>query len=118
MQQTTDAGFDEDVLRSDLPVLVEFTSDSCPPCRQMEPVLRSLADDLRGRLRIVQVDVPANPGTTRRYQVMGTPTFLLFHGGEPVRQWVGARPKRRVLQEVEPFLAGHVPGPAPAGPSA
>ncbi|KOX22226.1 co-chaperone YbbN [Nocardiopsis sp. NRRL B-16309] len=112
MQQTTDAGFDEDVLRSDLPVLVEFTSDSCPPCRQMEPVLRSLADDLRGRLRVVQVDVPASPETTRRYQVMATPTLFLFQGGEPVRQMVGARPRRRILQEVEPFVERSVPGTA------
>jgi thioredoxin 1 len=104
LDQATDDSFTEDVLRSDLPVLVEFTSDSCPPCRQMEPVLRALADDLRGRLRVVQIDVAANPDTTRDYQVMGTPTMFLFHGGEPVRQLVGAQPKRRLLREVEPFV--------------
>lgn len=105
LDQATDDSFTEDVLRSDLPVLVEFTSDSCPPCRQMEPVLRSLADDLRGRMRVVQVDVPANPGTTRDYRVMGTPTMLLFRAGEPVRQLVGAQPKRRLLREVEDVLS-------------
>ncbi|MFE3459862.1 thioredoxin family protein [Nocardiopsis aegyptia] len=104
LHRTTDATFSEDVLRSDVPVLVEFTSDSCPPCRQLEPVLRSLADDLRGRMRIVQVDVPTSPNTTRDHNVMATPTMLLFQGGEPVRQLVGAQPKRRLLREVEPFV--------------
>ena len=104
LDQATDDSFTEDVLRSDLPVLVEFTSDSCPPCRQLEPVLRSLADDLRDRMRVVQVDVVANPNTTRDYQVMATPTMLLFEGGEPVRQMVGAQPTRRLRQEIDDVL--------------
>jgi thioredoxin 1 len=103
--RTTDAGFDREVLRSDLPVLVEFTSDACPPCRQMEPVLKAFAEQERGRVRVVQVDVPANPETTLAYRVMATPTMLLFRDGEPVLQMVGARPRRRLLQEVGDALS-------------
>ncbi|MCY9785545.1 thioredoxin family protein [Nocardiopsis sp. EMB25] len=99
--ETAEETFAEDVLRSDLPVLAVFTAKHCAPCRQLAPVLESLAGDLPDRLRVVRIDVNANPGLTRDQEVMGTPTMLLFRGGEPVRKMVGALPKRRILQEIE-----------------
>jgi thioredoxin 1 len=96
----TDATFAAEVLGSELPVLVDFTAAWCPPCRMIAPVLEEIAVEEAHRLRIVQLDVDTNPATQAAYGVMSMPTLLLFRGGEPVKVMVGARPKRRLLQEL------------------
>jgi thioredoxin 1 len=101
---TTDATFDADVLASQLPVLVDFTADWCPPCRMVAPVLQRLADDESSRLRVVSLDVDANPETTRRYQVLGMPTLALFVAGELVSQVVGAQSYQALKKRFEPYL--------------
>jgi len=98
--EVTDADFETEVLGADLPVLVEFTADWCPPCRQMAPVLTALAAEESTRLKVVQLNVDMNPLTTNAYRVLSMPTFMVFRGGEPVRSMVGARPKRRLLEEL------------------
>jgi thioredoxin 1 len=90
----TDESFAEEVIGAELPVLVEFTADWCPPCRQMAPVLRALATEEADRLKVVQLNVDQNPETT----------FMVFRGGEPVKAMVGARPKRRLLEELSDVL--------------
>ncbi|MFK4147766.1 thioredoxin family protein [Streptomyces sp. NPDC004065] len=102
--EVTDADFAAEVLGSDLPVLVEFTADWCPPCRQMGPVLAALAGEEGDRLKVVQLDVDTNPETTNAYKVLSMPTFMVFRAGEPVRSMVGARPRRRLLQELADVL--------------
>lgn len=102
---TSDATFADDVLTSDLPVLVEFTAGWCPPCRMIAPVLAQIAADLAGRLRVVAIDVDENPLTTRTYGVMGMPTMALFNGGEVVTTLTGARPRAMILKAIEPHLA-------------
>ncbi|RMB80950.1 thiol reductase thioredoxin [Streptomyces shenzhenensis] len=104
MAEVTDADFTAEVIESDLPVLVEFTADWCPPCRQMAPVLGALAAETSDRLKVVQLDVDANPATTNAYKVLSMPTFMVFRGGEPVRAMVGARPRRRLLEELSDVL--------------
>ncbi|MEU2556621.1 thioredoxin family protein [Streptomyces sp. NPDC014684] len=99
-----DADFGTEVLRADLPVLVEFTADWCPPCRQMGPVLSDLAREQRGRLKVVQLDVDTSPGTTNAYKVLSMPTFMVFRDGEPVKAMVGARSGRRLLEELADVL--------------
>ncbi len=106
VHSTTDDSFAADVLAADLPVLVEFTADWCPPCRMIAPVLDQLAADEASRLRIVSLDVDENPDVTRRYNVLGMPTLLLFVGGEVVSQTVGARPRTAILRAIEPHLGG------------
>jgi thioredoxin 1 len=96
----TDADFAAEVIGAELPVLVEFTADWCPPCRQMGPVLRALAAEEAGRLKVVQLNVDHNPLTTNAYKVLSMPTFMVFRDGEPVKSMVGARPKRRLLEEL------------------
>ncbi|CAL9598999.1 Thioredoxin [Streptomyces sp. enrichment culture] len=98
--EVTDADFGTEVLGSELPVLVEFTADWCPPCRQMAPVLAALAEEEAGRLRVVQLNVDRNPATTNAYRVLSMPTFMVFREGEPVKSMVGARAKRRLLAEL------------------
>ncbi|MGW3496032.1 thioredoxin family protein [Streptomyces sp. NPDC001020] len=102
--EVTDADFEAEVIRAELPVLVEFTADWCPPCRQMGPVLSDLAAGQEGRLKVVQLDVDTNPATTNAYKVLSMPTFMVFRGGEPVKSMVGARPKRRLLEELSDVL--------------
>jgi thioredoxin 1 len=99
----TDADFAEVVLGADRPTLVEFTADWCPPCHQMVPVLEEIAREQPG-LAVVKLDVDHNPEITARYAVLSMPTFIVFEHGEPVRQFVGARPKRRVLAELADAL--------------
>ena len=100
----TDESFAAEVLAAEGPVLVDFTADWCPPCRMIAPVLAEVAREQAGRLKVVTLDVDVNPGTQAAYGVLSMPTLLLFQGGEPVKSLVGARPKRRLLQELEQVL--------------
>ncbi|MFD3649324.1 thioredoxin [Streptomyces cyaneofuscatus] len=101
----TEETFGTEVLGSALPVLVQFTADWCGPCRQVAPVLREIARQEAGRIKVVQLDVDRNPGVTLRFGVVATPTLMVFRAGEPVQSMVGARPKRKLLQELEDVLA-------------
>ncbi len=102
--EVSDADFATEVIGSRLPVLVEFTADWCPPCRQMAPVLSALAAEEEGRLKVVQVNVDANPDTTHAYKVLSMPTFIVFRDGQPLRSMVGTRPRRRLLEELADVL--------------
>ncbi|MER5491236.1 thioredoxin domain-containing protein [Streptomyces sp. NPDC002490] len=104
LTEVTDADFAEVVLGADRPVLVEFTADWCPPCRQIAPVLAAIAAEEADRLGVVQLDVDANPLTTARYGVLSMPTLTVFRAGEPVWSVVGARSKRRLLEELAEAL--------------
>jgi thioredoxin 1 len=101
----TDVTFEERVLRAELPVLLEFTADWCPPCRMILPVLREIATELEGRLVVAQLDVDANPGTARDAGVLGMPTLNLYVDGRVVTQVVGAKPKAALLRAI----ADHLP---------
>lgn len=109
--EVTDNDFEEEVLKADLPVLVEFTADWCPPCRQIAPVLSAIASEEADRLKIVQLDVDTSPETTTRYGVLSMPTLMVFRGGEPVKSMVGARPKRKLLQELEDVVPPSITAP-------
>ncbi|MFB6654102.1 thioredoxin [Streptomyces microflavus] len=101
----TEETFEREVLGSDLPVLVQFTADWCGPCRQLSPMLGEIAREETGRVRVVQLDVDRNPDVTVRFGIMATPTLVVFRAGEPVKSMVGARPKRKLLRELDEALA-------------
>jgi len=101
----SDDTFDELVLRAELPVLLDFTADWCPPCRMIKPVLREIAGELAGRLVVAELDVDANPRTAQAAGVLGMPTLNLYVGGRVATQVVGARPKATLLAA----LADHLP---------
>lgn len=103
VRAVTDASFAADVLGSDLPVLVDFWTDWCPPCKRLAPIVEQLAEEYAGRVRIVSMDAEAEPNTARDLAVMAFPTLAVFSGGELVRRIVGLQPKRtlsRLLDEV------------------
>ncbi len=104
LTEVTDTDFEAEVIGSELPVLVEFTADWCPPCRQMAPVLKAVAAEEGERLKVVQLNVDRNPATTNAYKVLSMPTFIVFRSGEPVRSMVGSRPRRRLLEELADVL--------------
>jgi thioredoxin 1 len=101
MQDVTDATFAAEVLGSELPVLVDFWAEWCPPCHRLSPVLEELAVEYAGRARIVKVDADANPETVRAYGVMSMPTLSLFRAGELVSQVVGARPRSQLRAQLD-----------------
>ena len=100
----TDATFAAEVLASDLPVLVDFWAEWCPPCHRLAPVLEELAAEYEGRARIVKMDADTNPDTIRAYGVMAMPTLSVFRGGERVSQVVGAQPKARLRVQLDAAL--------------
>ncbi len=101
----TDQDFDSEVLQSDQPVLVDFWAVWCGPCRQMAPVIDSLAERYAGRVKVGKLDVDHNPGSAQRYSVRGIPTMLLFKNGQPVEQIVGSVPESRLSDTIESHLA-------------
>ena len=98
--QVTDATFTAEVLESELPVLVDFTADWCPPCRMIAPVLDAVAVEEGHRVKVVQVNVDTSPELRAAYAVMSMPTLIVFQGGEPVKSMVGARAKAKLLREL------------------
>jgi thioredoxin 1 len=100
----TDQSFNDDVLSSDKLVLVDFWAAWCGPCRMVAPVLEEIAGEYAETLTVAKLDIDANPATSRDYQVLSIPTLILFKGGEPVKQIVGAKPKAALLADLADYL--------------
>lgn len=100
----TDETFRELVLEQDKPVLVDFWAQWCPPCHMIAPVLAEIADERADTLIIRKLNSDENPLTARDYQVMSLPTLILFRDGSPVWTTVGAKPKARLLADLDTVL--------------
>jgi thioredoxin 1 len=101
-----DTAFENDVLQSDLPVLVDFTAVWCGPCRAIAPTIAELASEYKGRVRVGKLDIDHNPKTPVKYHVRAVPTLILFKGGKPVDQVMGAVNKRRIQGMFDAVVAG------------
>ncbi len=97
----TDATFDQDVLKSDTPVLVDFWAEWCGPCRMMGPTVEAVAGDYAGRVKVGKLNVDENGGTAMRYQIRSIPTLLLFKGGQVVEMVVGAVNKAAIQKMID-----------------
>ena len=103
--KATDATFEQEVLKSDTPVLVDFWAEWCGPCKMIAPVLEDIAKEHAGRIQIAKLNVDDNPNVARRYDVMSIPTLLVFADGEVKRRLVGAKGKAQLLEELSEFIA-------------
>jgi thioredoxin 1 len=101
----TDQDFEERVLKSDEPVLVDFWAEWCVPCHMVSPVVEEIGQEKGETLRVAKLNIDENPEVTRRYGVMSIPTLMLFKGGEEKARVVGARGKEALLREIDPHLA-------------
>ncbi len=100
----TDETFNQEVLKSDTPILVDFWAVWCGPCRMVAPVVDEIAREQTGKLKVMKLDVDENQNTAMTYGVMSIPTLILFKGGQPVERIVGFRPKGDMEKKILPHL--------------
>ncbi len=105
MADVTDQMFEAEVLKSTIPVLVDFWTPWCGPCRILGPIVEELAKEYKGKLKVVKMNVDNNPDSASRYNVMSIPTVIIFKGGEPVKTMVGVQPKENMKKEIDEVIA-------------
>ena len=94
----TNDNFEQEVLRSDIPVLVDFWATWCGPCRMVAPIVAEIAQEMEGKVKVCKVDVDQNQELAMRYKVASIPTLILFKDGAAVSGMVGARPKESIME--------------------
>jgi thioredoxin 1 len=98
-QVVSDASFEKDVLQSSEPVLVDFYADWCGPCKAMAPALEAVASEMKGKVKVVKLDVDANPAITQKYHIQAMPTLMIFKDGQVAAQRVGALVQKKQLAD-------------------
>ena len=104
VKYVTEADFQTEVLNAADPVLVDFTAVWCPPCKMVDPIVKQLAQDWDGKVKVVKLDADQNPNLVMQYGVLGIPTLILFKGGEIQERVTGYQPKDRLVSKLNPHL--------------
>jgi thioredoxin len=101
----TETDFQNEVLNEDKPVLVDFTAGWCQPCKMVDPIVKQLAQDWDGKVKVVKLDADQNPNIMMQYGVLGIPTLMLFQGGQLRERVTGYQPKDKLLSKLNPYLS-------------
>lgn len=101
----TDQSFEEEVVKSQIPVLVDFWAEWCGPCRMQDPILEELGKTYEGKIKIVKVNVDNNPSTASNYAIMSIPTLLIFKNGQIIKQFIGVQSKEKLIEEFNRALS-------------
>jgi len=104
MQLVNDKDFEREVLRAELPVLVDLYADWCQPCKQIEPILNQLSTELAGKIKFTRVNIDQSPNIARAFRVQSIPMLVLLQGGRPVDQLMGLVDKKAILQMLQPVI--------------
>ena len=102
----TDETFENEVMQSGNPVVVDFWAEWCGPCKAIAPIVDELAEEYDGRVKFAKMDVDSNPNTPQKFGIRGIPALLIFKDGDKVGQLVGAAPKAKLVQSIEAAMAG------------
>ncbi|MEX5405880.1 thioredoxin [Stenotrophomonas sp. WED208] len=105
-RSTTTFDFEDDVIQSKTPVLVDFWAPWCPPCRAIAPSLEEISNELEGKLQVIKVDIDQNPELAQRFGVRSIPTLKVFVDGKVAKEIVGAMPKQALQAQIAPFVEG------------
>lgn len=105
LQFVTEQTFQDEVVDSPQPVLVDITAVWCAPCKMLDPLVRQLANEWTDRIKVVKIDADQNPGLLMQYGILGIPTLMLFKGGDVKERMTGFVPKDRLVARLSPHLA-------------
>jgi thioredoxin 1 len=105
LPKVSDATFDDEVVKADLPVLVDFGAEWCGPCRSLDPIVQSLAQEYEGKIKFVSVNIDENRATPTQFGIMAVPTLILFKDGEVIDKITGFKPRAVLEKHIEKLLA-------------
>jgi len=97
----TDANFEKEIIKSDIPVLVDFWAEWCMPCKMVTPILKEIAEEMEGKIKIARLDVDNSPQSAGQYGIRSIPSLLIFKSGSVVEQIIGALPKNTIQQKID-----------------
>ena len=104
MLELTDQNFEQEVIKSDIPVLVDFWSPGCPPCLILGPIIEEIAKEFEGRTKVGKLNAAENSETAQKYEIRGVPTLIIFKHGKGIKRAIGLRPKEAVVNALNSIL--------------